>query len=65
MWLLILAPAVAGATLLLGRRFERYAAAISVTAAAVMLVSSIVVGFARPELAVAFMAGTEFALRID
>ncbi len=65
LWLLILAPAVAGATLLLGRRFERYAAAISVTAAAVMLVSSIVVGFARPELAVAFMAGTEFALRID
>lgn len=65
LWLLILAPAVAGAMLLLGRRFERYAAAISVTTAAVMLVLSIVVSFARPELAVAFMAGTEFALRID
>ncbi|KDP08285.1 NADH dehydrogenase [Mycobacterium avium subsp. hominissuis 100] len=65
MWFLILAPAVAGATLLLGRRFERYAAAISVTTAAVMLVLSVVVSFARPELAVAFMAGAEFALRID
>lgn len=65
LWLLILAPAVAGATLLLGRRFERYAAAISVTTAAVMLVLSIVVSVARPELAVAFMAGTEFASRID
>lgn len=61
----MLAPAVAGAMLLLGRRFERYAAAISVTTAAVMLVLSIVVSFARPELAVAFMAGTEFALRMD
>lgn len=65
LWFLILAPAVAGATLLLGRRFERYAAAISVTTAAVMLVLSVVVSFARPELAVAFMAGAEFALRID
>lgn len=65
LWLLMLAPAVAGAMLLLGRRFERYAAAISVTTAAVMLVLSIVVSFARPELAVAFMAGTELALRID
>ncbi|KPN45932.1 proton-conducting transporter membrane subunit [Mycobacterium intracellulare] len=61
----MLAPAVVGATLLLGRRIDRLTASIAVATAAVMLVLSIVVAVTRPELAVAFMAGTDFALRVD
>ncbi|MCA2306385.1 NADH-quinone oxidoreductase subunit L [Mycobacterium intracellulare] len=61
----MLAPAVVGATLLLGRRMDRIAAAIGVTMSAVMLVLSIVVSVGRPKLAVVFMAGTDFALRVD
>ena len=65
LWLLVLTPAVAGAALLLGRRIDRLAAAVAVAASAVVLVLSIVVAVLRPEVSVAFMAGADFALRVD
>ncbi|MGV7449992.1 proton-conducting transporter transmembrane domain-containing protein, partial [Mycobacterium kansasii] len=65
LWLLMLAPAVAGATLLVCRAGARLAAAIAVATSTLMLLLSIVAGLARPQVAVAFMAGTDFALRVD
>ncbi|MDT5117423.1 MAG: NADH-quinone oxidoreductase subunit [Mycobacterium sp.] len=65
LWLLVAAPAMAGAALLLGRRAERFAAVISVTAAAVVMALSIAVAVARPAATVAFVAGADFGLQVD
>jgi NADH:ubiquinone oxidoreductase subunit 5 (subunit L)/multisubunit Na+/H+ antiporter MnhA subunit len=51
--------------LLLGRRAERFAAVISVTAAAVVMALSIAVAVARPAATVAFVAGADFGLQVD
>lgn len=65
LWLLILVPAVVGAALLLGRRTCRYAAAVSVSTAAVLVGLSIGVALARPRIEVAFVAGADFGLGVD
>ncbi|EUA12312.1 NADH-Ubiquinone/plastoquinone (complex I), various chains family protein [Mycobacterium kansasii 732] len=65
LWLLVLAPAVAGATLLLARGIDRLAAAIAVATSTLVLLLSIVTSLVRPHVAVAFLAGTDFALRVD
>ena len=64
LWLLVLLPAVAGAVLA-GARAERAAPAVSVATATVAVALSVVVAFARPEVSVPFMAGTDFSLRVD
>ncbi|RFZ11059.1 NADH-quinone oxidoreductase subunit L [Mycobacterium marinum] len=65
LWLLVAVPAVVGLALLLGRRAERFAAAISVTTAAVVVALSIAVAVARPAATVPFVAGADFGLRVD
>ena len=64
LWLLIVVPAVTGA-MLAGVRAERAAPAVSLATAAVSVVLSVVVAVSRPEVSVAFMAGTDFSLRVD
>ncbi len=65
LWLLILVPAVSGAALLIVRRADRLAGAISVLTAAVVVALSIVVAVARPAVSVSFVAGAQFALTVD
>lgn len=69
LWLLICVPAVCGVALLLAplafRLADRLAAAVSVTAACLVAALSIVVAVYRPAVAVPFVAGAEFALRVD
>lgn len=64
LWLLVLVPAVAGAALL-NRRADRFAAAVSMSTAAVVLVLSIAAAVTRPEVSVAFVAGADFTLAVD
>ncbi|ASL09449.1 proton-conducting transporter membrane subunit [Mycobacterium intracellulare subsp. chimaera] len=65
LWLLILVPAVGGAALLLARRADRLAGAISVATAAVVVGLSIAVAVTRPAISVSFVAGAQFALSVD
>jgi len=69
LWLLVCAPATAGAVLLLvglGRReTNRFVPAVSVAVSAVVVALSIIVAVCRPAVSVAFMAGADFALRTD
>ena len=80
LWLIVLVPAVAGAALLLspltadpGRgargavpdRAGRVAVPVSLAAAAVTVVLSLVAAVRRPDVAAPFVAGTDFALRVD
>ena len=80
LWLIVLVPAVAGAALLLspltadpGRgargavpdRAGRVAVPVSLVAAAVTVVLSLVAAVRRPDVAAPFVAGTDFALRVD
>ncbi|WP_293003938.1 proton-conducting transporter membrane subunit [Mycobacterium sp.] len=65
LWLLILVPAVGGAALLLARRAERYAAAISVATSAAAVALAIMAAVTRPTVSVSFLAGAQFALTVD
>lgn len=65
LWLLIVVPAMVGIALLLGCRGERFAAGISLSAAAVVMALSVVVAVARPAAVVAFVDGAQFGLRVD
>lgn len=65
LWLLILLPATCGAALLLVRRADRFAGAISVAASAIVVALSIVAATTRPAVSVAFVAGAQFALTVD
>ena len=64
LWLLVLLPAVVGGALALSR-LERAAAAVSLVTATLTAVLAVVVAFARPEVSVRFMAGSDFALGVD
>lgn len=61
----VLVPAGVGALLTLGSRNDRLAAPISIAAAALTCVLSVVAAVARPSVAMPFMAGTDFALSVD
>jgi NADH-quinone oxidoreductase subunit L len=65
LWSLVALPAVGGVLLVSARRVQRFAAPIAVTIAAVVLVLSVVVAATRPGVAVPFVAGADFALRVD
>ncbi|MFZ0834152.1 MAG: proton-conducting transporter membrane subunit, partial [Mycobacterium sp.] len=65
LWSLPGLPAVVGTALLLHRRLDRFAAAISVTASALVLGLAIAVALTRPAVSIAFLAGASFALRVD
>ncbi len=64
LWLLVLLPAVAGAVLALSR-LERLAVGVSLATAGATSVLSVVVAVSRPQVAVPFVAGSEFALGVD
>ncbi|CAN5697998.1 NADH-quinone oxidoreductase subunit L [soil metagenome] len=61
----VLVPAVVGVALTLGSRADRLAAPISIAAAALTCVLSVVAAVGRPRVATPFVAGTDFALGID
>ncbi|WP_238306199.1 MULTISPECIES: proton-conducting transporter transmembrane domain-containing protein [Mycobacterium] len=65
LWLLVCAPAACGAALLLARRWDRFAPAISLATSAVVVGLSIVVAMTRPAVSVAFVAGGQFGLSMD
>ncbi len=72
LWAVVLLPALVGAGLLLaGARGRpspdtgRWPATVGVVTAAVTLLLSVVAAFARPEVDVAFMAGSTFGLAVD
>jgi NADH:ubiquinone oxidoreductase subunit 5 (subunit L)/multisubunit Na+/H+ antiporter MnhA subunit len=69
LWLLICLPALVGMALLLTPLLfqvsHRVVAAVSLTAASAVVVLSIVVAAVRPGVAVPFVAGSDFALRVD
>ena len=64
LWMLVLLPAVVGGVLALSP-LDRASAAVSLTTAAVTAALSVVVGLARPEVSVAFLAGSDLALGVD
>ncbi len=64
LWALVLVPAVVGGVLALST-WERVAARVSLAAATVTTVLSVVVAFTRPEVSVPFMAGSDLALGVD
>ncbi len=64
LWLLVLLPAVAGAVLSLSR-LDRLAVGVSLTTAGVTAFLAVVVAVGRPEVAVPFVAGGDFALGVD
>ncbi len=66
LWVLITLPAVLGAGLCLaGRRTDRVAGPVGVSAAAVVAVLAIVVALGRPAVAAPFVAGADFTLQVD
>ncbi len=66
LWLVVALPAVAGAGLCLGgRRVERVAAPLSVAVAGVTLLLAMAVAQSRPEVSIAFILGSDFALAVD
>ena len=64
LWVLVLLPAVVGAALALSR-LERAAAVVSLVTGTLTAVLALIVAFARPEVSVPFMAGSDFALGVD
>ena len=66
LWVLIMLPAVLGGGLcLVGRRTDRIAGPVGVTAAATVAALAFAVALGRPAVAVPFLAGADFALRVD
>uniref|UniRef100_UPI001295406C proton-conducting transporter transmembrane domain-containing protein n=1 Tax=Cumulibacter manganitolerans TaxID=1884992 RepID=UPI001295406C len=66
LWALVLLPAVSGAVLAgAPSRWARFAAPVSIAAAAATVVLSLVVAAGRPAVAVPFVAGSAFGLSVD
>ncbi len=64
--LTVLVPALAGVGLLLGQRLgDRAAVAVSLSAASVMVIASLVAAVQRPSISVPFMRGTDAGLAVD
>ncbi|BBU22450.1 proton-conducting transporter membrane subunit [Mycobacterium xenopi] len=64
LWLLVCAPAVVGAALVLSGA-RRWAAAVSVATAAIVVALSIAAAIARPTVSVAYLADANFGMHVD
>ena len=64
LWALVLLPAVVGGVLALSR-LERAAPQVSLATAGATAVLAVVVAFTRPQAAVPFVAGSNFAMGVD
>lgn len=66
LWILIVLPAVVGGVLCVGgRRTDRVARTLGVGTSAVTSVLAVVATLQRPAVAVPFLAGADFGLRVD
>ena len=65
LWLLVLLPALTGALLVVVPALRRAAAPLALAVSGVTVALSLVVALARPSVAIAFVAGSEFALGVD
>ncbi|WP_422735751.1 proton-conducting transporter membrane subunit [Micromonospora sp. WMMD729] len=66
LWALVLLPAVAGGTLLLGgRRADRAAPALGLAVAALVAALAVTVGLTRPAVDAPFLAGARWGLAVD
>lgn len=65
LWSLILLPAGVGGVLALASRADRIAAPVSVATAGLGVAASVVVAMERPQVAVPFIQGADFALVVD
>ncbi|MBX7455567.1 NADH-quinone oxidoreductase subunit L [Mycolicibacterium sp. 3033] len=65
LWALVCLPAVAGAALVLGRPGRRSSSGVSIVVSVLGIALSVTVAVTRPQVGVAFMAGTQFGLGVD
>jgi len=65
LWLLVLLPAVVGGSLCLLRPPGRVATVLALATAGAGVILAVQVAITRPAVAVPFMAGTDFALKVD
>ncbi|MBB0990193.1 NADH-quinone oxidoreductase subunit L, partial [Dietzia sp. SLG510A3-30A2] len=66
LWSVVIVPVVVGALLCVsGRKLERLAAPLSLSAAAVVLGLALAVTVGRPAISAPFVAGSEFGLAVD
>ncbi|MEO7131564.1 MAG: proton-conducting transporter membrane subunit, partial [Dermatophilaceae bacterium] len=65
LWLLVLLPALTGGLLVVVPGLRRAAAPVAIAVSAVVVAASVIVALARPRVAIAYVAGSDFALGVD